>query len=86
MLFDVIVLWSEKGNRSRGVIELGRTMNLDIVAEGIEHPVQVAELVRLHCRMGQGFHFARPMPADELSRYLDLQRGMRIATPTVLAV
>jgi EAL domain-containing protein (putative c-di-GMP-specific phosphodiesterase class I) len=36
--------------------------------------------------MGQGFHFARPLPADELSRYLDAQRGMRIAKPTVLAV
>jgi sensor c-di-GMP phosphodiesterase-like protein len=48
--------------------------------------VQVAELVRLQCRMGQGFHFAKALPADELSRYLETQRGMRIAKPIVLAV
>jgi EAL domain-containing protein (putative c-di-GMP-specific phosphodiesterase class I) len=83
---DDIASGSEKANLARGIIELGRTMNLDIVAEGIEHPVQVAELVRLQCRMGQGFHFARALPADELTRYLDAQRGMRVAKPTVLAV
>jgi EAL domain-containing protein (putative c-di-GMP-specific phosphodiesterase class I) len=83
---DDIASGSEKANLARGIIELGRTMNLDIVAEGIEHPVQVAELVRLQCRMGQGFHFARPLPADELTRYLDAQRGIHVAKPTVLAV
>jgi diguanylate cyclase (GGDEF)-like protein len=77
---------SEKANLARGIIELGRTMNLDIVAEGIEDPLQVAELVRLHCAMGQGYHFARPLPAAELSRYLLAQRGMRGARPIVLAV
>ena len=83
---DDIASGSEKANLARGIIELGRTMNLDIVAEGIEHPQQVAELVRLHCRMGQGYHFARPLPADELSRYLHAQRAMRTAKPTVIAV
>ena len=83
---DDIASGSEKANLARGIIELGRTMNLDIVAEGIEHPQQVDELVRLHCRLGQGYHFARPLPARELSRYLHAQLGMRTATPVVLAV
>lgn len=61
-------------------------MNLDIVAEGIEDPLQVVELVRLRCRMGQGYHFARPLPAEELGRYLQEQQGLRRARPTILAV
>ncbi len=83
---DDIALGSDKANLTRAIIELGRTMNLDIVAEGIEDAGQVAELVRLNCRMGQGFHFARPMPAEELGRYLDAQRSMPAAKPTILAV
>jgi diguanylate cyclase (GGDEF)-like protein len=83
---DDIGSGSEKANLARGIIELGRTMNLDIVAEGIEDPRQVVELVRLHCAMGQGYHFARPLPAAELSRYLLAQRKVRAVKPTVLAV
>ncbi|HEY6469731.1 MAG TPA: hypothetical protein VI434_08170 [Candidatus Dormibacteraeota bacterium] len=61
-------------------------MNRDIVAGGIEDAGQVAELVRLSCRMGQGFHFARPMQAEELGRYLDARRALPAAKPTILAV
>ena len=74
---DDIATSSERANLARGIIELGRTMHLDIVAEGIEDPLQVVELLRLHCNMGQGFHFARPLPADELGRYLQAQHGTK---------
>jgi diguanylate cyclase (GGDEF)-like protein len=80
---DDIACGSEKANLARGIIELGMTMNLDIVAEGIEDPLQVAELVRLRCRMGQGFHFAKALPAEELSAYLRAQRGIHAAKPTI---
>ena len=83
---DDIASSSERANLARGIIELGRTMHLDIVAEGIEDPLQVVELLRLHCSMGQGFHFARPLPADELGRYLQAQHGMRVAKPSIVAV
>jgi diguanylate cyclase (GGDEF)-like protein len=81
---DDIASGSDKANLARAIIELGRTMNLDIVAEGIEDAAQAAELVRLQCGLGQGFYFARPMPAEELSRYLQAQRGMRVKKPIVL--
>ena len=83
---DDIATSSERANLARGIIELGRTMHLDIVAEGIEDPLQVVELLRLHCSMGQGFHFARPLPADELGRYLQAQHGTRVAKPSIVAV
>jgi diguanylate cyclase (GGDEF)-like protein len=82
---DDIACGTDKANLARGIIELGRTMHLDIVAEGIEDPLQVAELVRLRCRMGQGYHFAKPLPAEELGRYLQAQEGTRAARPTILA-
>jgi diguanylate cyclase (GGDEF)-like protein len=83
---DDIACGSEKANLARGIIELGRTMNLDIVAEGVEDALQVAELVRLRCRMGQGFFFAKALPAEELSAYLHAQQGIRAARPNVRAV
>lgn len=54
----------------RSVIGLARTLRLDVVAEGIEDAAQVDELVRLGCGRGQGFHLARPAPADEVTRRL----------------
>lgn len=54
----------------RSVIGLARTLRLDVVAEGIEHPGQIAELVRLGCNRGQGFHLARPAPAAEIGLLL----------------
>ncbi len=83
---DDIASGSDRANLARGIIELGRTMQLDIVAEGIEDPLQVVELLRLHCSMGQGFHFSRPLPADELSRYLLAQHGIPAAKPSIVAV
>src|SRR5580704_8528219 len=83
---DDIALGSDKANLARVIIELGRTMHLDIVAEGIEDPLQVAELLRLHCSMGQGFHFSRPLPADALSRYLLAQHGIAAVKPSIVAV
>ena len=49
----------------RGMIELGRTLGLEIVAEGVETEAQRRLLVDGRCDMGQGYLFARPMePAD----------------------
>jgi diguanylate cyclase (GGDEF)-like protein len=83
---DDIASGSDRANLARGIIELGRTMQLDIVAEGIEDPLQVVELLRLHCSMGQGFHFSRPLPADALSRYLLAQHGVAAVKPSIVAV
>jgi EAL domain-containing protein (putative c-di-GMP-specific phosphodiesterase class I) len=47
------------------VIAIGETMRLDVVAEGIELVEQWDTLRSLGCERGQGFLFARPMPAAE---------------------
>lgn len=51
----------------RMVIDMARTLGLNVVAEGIETDAHVAFL-RLHgCEQGQGYRFGRPMPAAEVS-------------------
>jgi diguanylate cyclase (GGDEF)-like protein len=49
----------------RTILELAATFELEVVAEGIETARQHTELTRLGCDLGQGFHFARPLPSDE---------------------
>lgn len=49
-----------------GVITLAHALDAVVVAEGVEHEAQVARLRELGCDRVQGFHFARPMPADRL--------------------
>jgi diguanylate cyclase (GGDEF)-like protein len=52
------------------ILTLGNTLDLVTVAEGVEHPWQVAELRRLGCALGQGFHFAKPMRAPDADAFL----------------
>ncbi len=54
----------------RMVIDMARTLGLNVVAEGIETDAHVAFL-RLHgCEQGQGYRFGRPMPPAEVSALL----------------
>jgi EAL domain-containing protein (putative c-di-GMP-specific phosphodiesterase class I) len=43
---------------------------MQTLAEGIEHPWQARELHALGCELGQGYFFARPMPAADMERIL----------------
>ena len=54
----------------RAMIELGEALELITLAEGIETAAQARELDRLGCQLGQGYHFARPMPATDLDLLL----------------
>jgi sensor c-di-GMP phosphodiesterase-like protein len=48
------------------IIQMGKTLSLDLVAEGIEHAHQADYLRDNGVHYGQGWLFARPMRADEL--------------------
>ena len=56
---------------ARAIIELSTTLQLYVVAEGIEQRGQWDELRRLGCKLGQGFYFAKPLDADEVSTLLE---------------
>jgi diguanylate cyclase (GGDEF)-like protein/PAS domain S-box-containing protein len=60
----------EDSGLAGAIVALGRSLNLDVVAEGIELPEQIVSLRDLGCELGQGFLFAKPMPYAALSEYL----------------
>ena len=49
----------------RSIIDLGRHLNLEIIAEGVETSAQAEFLRGLGCRQAQGFHFGGAVPAAE---------------------
>jgi diguanylate cyclase (GGDEF)-like protein/PAS domain S-box-containing protein len=64
----------ETAGLATAVVSLGETLNLEVVAEGIELPEQWSTLRDLGCDLGQGFYFARPMDADATLEFLRAQR------------
>lgn len=53
------------------IIELSRNLDMKVVAEGIETTEQLRLLEQLGCHEAQGYLCGRPMPADDLTRFLE---------------
>jgi diguanylate cyclase (GGDEF)-like protein/PAS domain S-box-containing protein len=53
------------------IVSLGETLNLQVVAEGIEMPEQLSSMLTLGCELGQGFLFAKAMPLPSVVEYLE---------------
>ncbi|MEV4344642.1 bifunctional diguanylate cyclase/phosphodiesterase [Actinoplanes sp. NPDC049596] len=47
------------------IVQLGKSLGMDTVAEGIEEFVQLEALREMGCHFAQGYYFSRPVPADE---------------------
>lgn len=56
----------------KAILQMASSLDLDVVAEGIETAEQLQVLAESGCSLGQGFLFAHPMPADELLAYLSM--------------
>ena len=52
------------------IIDLGKVLDLQVVAEGIEHPEQAAVLRESGSQLGQGFFYARPASAADLDELM----------------
>ena len=52
------------------LVQLGKALGLDVIAEGIEHLDQLEALRDTECRLAQGFLFAQAVPRDEMDRLL----------------
>ncbi len=59
---------------ARTIVELGRSLGVDIVAEGIEDSDALADLQSLDCDLGQGYYFARPVEPEEIEALLRNKR------------
>jgi EAL domain-containing protein (putative c-di-GMP-specific phosphodiesterase class I) len=55
---------------ARTIVQLGRSLGMTTVAEGIEEYGQLAALREMGCTYAQGYYFSRPVPADEATRLL----------------
>lgn len=53
------------------IIDLGKKMNLKVIAEGIEEIEQQGRLIELGCDEVQGFYYAKPMPEDKFLHFLE---------------
>jgi EAL domain-containing protein (putative c-di-GMP-specific phosphodiesterase class I) len=56
------------------LMQLGKALNLETLAEGIEEHSQLTQLQAEECDVGQGFLFARPLPADEVPAVFEAMR------------
>jgi EAL domain-containing protein (putative c-di-GMP-specific phosphodiesterase class I) len=54
----------------RAVIDLARTLDLEVVAEGVESGEQLAHLRDMECELAQGFYFWHPLPAERADELL----------------
>jgi diguanylate cyclase (GGDEF)-like protein len=72
---------SSGGNQAivRTTIELGHSLGLKVVAEGIETPAEWSTLLRLGCDLGQGYLISRPMPATSVPDWLRRQHDQLAA-------
>ena len=54
----------------RSTIDLGRNLGLEVVAEGVESAAIWQDLVTYGCDVAQGFFLSRPVPAEDLTRWI----------------
>ncbi len=64
-----------KAQLVRGIVDLGRSLEMTVVAEGIEQAGQADHLRRLRSPLGQGFLFSRPVGAVQAEALLDASVG-----------
>ena len=57
------------------VISLGQTLNLRVIAEGVETDAQAAFLRNINCDEMQGYLFSKPLPASEIEELLRMTPG-----------
>ena len=72
-LIGAILLFVLPGDRTasavtRAVIELARALDLELVAEGVEHEHQLHTLLALGCTHAQGYLLGRPVDAETFAR------------------
>ena len=61
---------------AQAIITLGHTLNLRVIAEGVETPEQLAFLRAHQCDEMQGYLFGKPMPAEEFGKMLATGRTL----------
>ena len=53
------------------ILNMTRDIGITSLTEGVETSEQYSMLLSMGCRLFQGYHFAKPMPQEELEEWLD---------------
>ncbi len=67
---DGLELGGDNTTIVKAIIGLAHALGLEVVAEGVETVGQAAAVRALGCTLGQGYHFARPLPVPEIDALL----------------
>lgn len=70
---------SEDAEIVQTIIDLGRHLGMNLIAEGIESPTQVDMLLSMGCLYGQGYLFSKPLSATDASQLIARQKVDREA-------
>ena len=62
-------------NLTPAIVSIGKALNLEIVAEGVENRGQLESLRKLDCDVAQGYLFSRPITADQIDVLLNAARA-----------
>ncbi|TIH09711.1 putative bifunctional diguanylate cyclase/phosphodiesterase [Pseudomonas leptonychotis] len=69
----------------RAIIQLGKSLGMQVIAEGVETVEQEAYIIAQGCNEGQGYLYSKPLPARELTTYLKQARRLNnAANPATL--
>ncbi|WP_434154449.1 putative bifunctional diguanylate cyclase/phosphodiesterase [Pseudomonas sp. JZ134] len=64
----------------RAIIQLGKSLNKELIAEGVETDLQEAYIVEQGCDEGQGYFYSRPIPADQIPAFIEARiQGLPIS-------
>ncbi len=64
----------------RAIIQLGKSLGMQVIAEGVETAEQEAYIIANGCNEGQGYLYSKPLPAREVTLYLKQARRMNTAS------
>lgn len=60
------------------IITIGQSLNLIVIAEGVETKEQFELLRSMNCPVIQGYYFSRPIPADEIAAWMQTALPLKI--------
>ncbi|MEM7172560.1 MAG: EAL domain-containing protein [Pseudomonadota bacterium] len=70
---DITTDWNDAAISS-AVIQLGHSLNLKVIAEGVESEDQLNFLINQGCDEAQGFYFSRPLSAEDFGDFLKMYK------------
>ncbi len=69
-LVTPIVVSETQRRLVQSIVDIGRSLDIETVAEGVETMEHARMLREIGCNILQGYAFARPMPAEDLERFM----------------